>query len=150
MDTPGGYLFAGQSVVSDFSTKAEVVRSTGNSIAAIVLNMTATSALIPTFDPSIPPVVEISDGIHYDVSTWAIPTVAVTTTGPICGYCQQRHANVASIRQCHVEGYQGEAQAEADYLHERYCERAWERRFDYYAGSEEEAHDRWLDSFRDA
>lgn len=113
--------------------------------------MTATSTFSvqsPTFDPSIPPLIEVSNGVHYDVSTWAIPTIAETVSGPICGYCRRRHANVASIRQCHIDGYEGEAQAEADAAHERYCAAAWERRYDYYAGSQEEAHDRWLDSLR--
>ncbi len=104
----------------------------------------------PTFDPNIPPVIEVVDDVHYDVSTWAIPTIANTSTGPICGMCQHRHANVASIRACHEINWEGEAQAEADYLHEQYCARAWERRFDTYAGSQEEAYDRWLDSLRDA
>lgn len=85
-----------------------------------------------------------------------------TLSGIVCGQCSDcfrtedgkrlivRHASVEHVRAC----YDTSARIEAESAGEIAAERAVERYFEegphggYYAGSEEEARDRWLDSLR--
>lgn len=81
-----------------------------------------------------------------------------TADGIVCGLCSAhertcgrtepvRHASVAHVRHC----YAAVAQQDAEHREEIAAERSAERYFEegpnggYYAGSEEEARDRWND-----
>lgn len=78
--------------------------------------------------------------------------VVETATGVRCGAHGGRvyHANAASVRECYRIDAELREQAEADYKHDRYVERLLETRYDDgYAGSMEEARDRWLESLRE-
>ncbi|HKT02001.1 MAG TPA: hypothetical protein VJT31_20940 [Rugosimonospora sp.] len=67
---------------------------------------------------------KIIDGIECFLSGYPLPS----NSGPLCGRCRVHHVSAKAVRMCYEVSAADEAQAEADYLHERYCERAWESR----------------------
>lgn len=85
-----------------------------------------------------------------------------TTTGIVCGQCARGereliptfgrtyHASVAHVRHCHRVHADMEAEARSERESEQAVERFYEEgpHGGTYAGSQEEARDRWTDSLR--
>lgn len=66
-----------------------------------------------------------------------------------CGCCKARHASAADVRACYEEMRAEEALSRAIWENENAAERWYEERGgSTYAGSREEAEDRFYDSYR--
>lgn len=77
----------------------------------------------------------------------------VTTARIRCAHCKAYHATIAEVRDCadwdlYVTSGQAEADSRAEIAAEARAERYWEEgpHGGYYAGSREEAEDRFYDS----